>query len=64
MAASVEVLLATGASLTPLTVTATVSLLMEKAEVPPPAPGFTLLPALPVVVSHARKVRASEVVPL
>ena len=55
---------ATGASLTAFTVTATVSLWVEKAEVPPPTPGSTLVPALPQVVSQARKVRASAMVPL
>ena len=57
-------LVITGASLTAVTVTSTTSVALENAVVPPLLLVSTLLPALPLVVSQARRVRAPALVPL
>ena len=54
----------TGASAAGVTVTSITSEAVEKANEPPPAPGSTLVPALPLVVSHARRVNAAGALPL
>ena len=54
----------TGASLTALMLMDTVSEVLEKALVPPLVAVLTLLPEVPLVLSHATKVTASVVVPL
>ena len=53
----------TGESFRGVTSMETVSVLEEKAEVPPFVDVSTFAPAVPVVVSHARKVRTSLIVP-
>ena len=55
---------AVGASLTDDTAIEAVSVLIEKALAPPLGLVFTLLPALPLLWSQARKVMAPETVPL
>ena len=54
----------TGASFTAFTVIAAVAAAVENGVVPPTLVVLTLLPAVPVVLSHARKVMALETVPL
>ena len=49
-----------GASFTDNIETSITSVAAEKAEVPPEVPGLTLLPAVPVVWSQARRVNAEE----
>ena len=55
---------ATGLSLTALTVTPAVSVALENAELPPFVAVLTLLPAVPLVWSQARNVMPSLTVPL
>ena len=47
-----------------VTVTSTVSVALEKAVVPPLLAVLTFVPAVPLVWSHARSVRAAVFVPL
>ena len=54
----------TGASLTALMLMATVSEALENALLPPLVAVLTLLPTVPLVLSHATKVTASAVLPL
>src|SRR5438128_372396 len=54
----------TGASLTGVTVTSITSVALENAVVPPFVAVVTFVPALPLVVSHARIVIAALDVPL
>lgn len=64
IAASVAAPVATGASLTALTIRETVSVAREKADVPPLVAVETFEPALPEVWSYARKVNTPFAVPL
>jgi len=54
----------TGASFTAVTFTSTTSVALENAVAPPLLPVSTLLPAVPLVWSQARKVSAATDVPL